>query len=100
VKDKRRAMATTSRGGRGGTARRSASASSLEEHATRKGRRVLEDFTLALKAPDALSELAQLLALGAGQPVIAPTPATLALATRVTSVRLCNIGGIPLGGAA
>src|SRR3954451_15340985 len=33
-----------------------------------EGRRVLEDAALPLQAPHALSELAQLLALGAGQP--------------------------------
>jgi hypothetical protein len=49
-----------------------------------EGRRVLENVTLLLQAPDALSELAQLLALSAGQPVVALTAIALALATPVT----------------
>ena len=44
---------------------------------------MLENVTLLLQAPYALSELAQLLALGAGQPVIALTAIALALATPV-----------------
>src|SRR4051794_28310469 len=44
-----------------------------------EGRRVLENVTLLLQAPDALSELSQLVALGAGQPVIALTQVALAL---------------------
>ena len=45
---------------------------------------MLEDVTLLLHAPDALAELAQLLALSAGQPVVALTAVALALATPVT----------------
>src|SRR3954466_3636413 len=48
-----------------------------------EGRRVLENVTLLLEALDALSERAQLLALGAGQPVIALPAVALALATPV-----------------
>src|SRR5688572_27628074 len=49
-----------------------------------EGRRVLENVTLLLQAPHALSELTQLDALGAGQPVVALTAVALALATPVT----------------
>src|SRR4051794_13277916 len=49
-----------------------------------EGRRVLENVTLLLQAPDALSELAQLLTLSAGQPVIALIAVALALPTPVT----------------
>src|SRR5215210_2078035 len=49
-----------------------------------EGRRVLENVALLLQAPHALSQLAQLLALGAGQPVIALTAVALALAPPVT----------------
>src|SRR5215210_8606090 len=48
-----------------------------------EGRRVLEDVALLLQAPDALSQLPELLALGAGQPVVALTAIALALATPV-----------------
>jgi hypothetical protein len=44
---------------------------------------VLEDVALLLQAPDALSELAQRLALGADQPVIALATVTLLLALAV-----------------
>jgi len=47
---------------------------------------VLENVTLLLQAPNALSELAQLLVLGAGHPVVAFAQVALALATPVTSV--------------
>ena len=47
---------------------------------------MLEDVALLLQAPDALSELAQLLALGAGQPVIALTAVALALRRQLRSV--------------
>src|SRR3954469_8390179 len=50
-----------------------------------EGRRVLENVTLLLEALDALSELPEFLALGAGQPVIwALTAVTLSLATPVS----------------
>jgi hypothetical protein len=39
-----------------------------------EGRRVLENVTLLLEPPDAFAELPELLALGAGQPVIAFSP--------------------------
>src|SRR3954464_9721746 len=47
-----------------------------------EGRRVLEDLALLLETLDALFELAQLLALGAGQPVIALAAVAAALPAR------------------
>jgi hypothetical protein len=47
---------------------------------------VLEDVALLLQAPDALSELAQLLALGAGQPVLARTAVALALTAPLSGI--------------
>src|SRR3954470_8438501 len=48
-----------------------------------EGRRVLEDVTLLLQAPHALTQLSELLALGAGDPVIALALIALALTAPV-----------------